>query len=161
VDQPVNRNSVIEGLRAQAPAATHYVVFDACRNELKLTRKGKKALSDKGFVPIADTPGAMVAGMGTSSASARGRSEKNPCRDKPLSDISAVANDSSGGVRRGRRGAQRRPPRLGAASQYGGVAWRRASVRAAHGGGRSTGVAVGCHARRPCRRRGQRLRLGA
>jgi hypothetical protein len=52
------------------------VVFDACRNELKLTRKGKKALSDKGFVPIAYTPGVMVAGMGTSSASARGRSEK-------------------------------------------------------------------------------------
>jgi tetratricopeptide (TPR) repeat protein len=57
----VNLNSVIENLRGQAPAATHYVVFDACRNELKLTRKGKKALSDKGFVPIAYTPGVMVA----------------------------------------------------------------------------------------------------
>ena len=57
----VNLNSVIEGLRGQAPAATHYVVFDACRNELKLTRKGKKALSDKGFVPIAYTPGVMIA----------------------------------------------------------------------------------------------------
>jgi hypothetical protein len=37
------------------------VVFDACRNELNLTRKGKKALADKGFVPLAYTPGVMVA----------------------------------------------------------------------------------------------------
>jgi uncharacterized caspase-like protein len=36
-------------------------VFDACRNELNLTRKGKKALTDKGFVPLAYTPGVMVA----------------------------------------------------------------------------------------------------
>jgi peptidoglycan/xylan/chitin deacetylase (PgdA/CDA1 family) len=48
-------------LRTQAPAATHYVVFDACRNELNLTRKGAKALTEKGFVPIAYTPGVMVA----------------------------------------------------------------------------------------------------
>jgi formylglycine-generating enzyme required for sulfatase activity len=57
----LNLNHVVEGLRAQAPAATHYVVFDACRNELNLTRKGSKALTDKGFVPIAYTPGVMVA----------------------------------------------------------------------------------------------------
>jgi formylglycine-generating enzyme required for sulfatase activity/uncharacterized caspase-like protein len=57
----LNLNNIIEGLRAQAPAATHYVVFDACRNELNLTRKGKKALTDKGFVPLAYTPGVMVA----------------------------------------------------------------------------------------------------
>jgi Caspase domain len=57
----LNLNNIIEGLRAQAPAATHYVVFDACRNELNLTRKGVKALTDKGFVPIAYTPGVMVA----------------------------------------------------------------------------------------------------
>ena len=38
----LNLNTVIEGLRAQAPGATHYVVFDACRNELNLTRKGQK-----------------------------------------------------------------------------------------------------------------------
>jgi hypothetical protein len=36
-------------------------VFDACRNELNLTRKGKKALTDEGFVPLAYTPGVMVA----------------------------------------------------------------------------------------------------
>jgi Caspase domain len=57
----LNLNKIIEGLREQAPAATHYVVFDACRNELNLTRRGKKALTDKGFVPIAYTPGIMIA----------------------------------------------------------------------------------------------------
>lgn len=57
----LNLNGIVESLRAQAPDATHYVVFDACRNELKLTRKGRKALVDKGFVPIAYTPGVMVA----------------------------------------------------------------------------------------------------
>ena len=57
----LNLNNVVEGLRTQAPAATHYVVFDACRNELNLTRKGAKALTEKGFVPITYTPGVMVA----------------------------------------------------------------------------------------------------
>lgn len=73
----VNLNSVIEGLRRQAPAATHYVVFDARRNGLKLTRKGKKALSDKGFVPIAYTPYSADRGghltPTTSAARRRGR----------------------------------------------------------------------------------------
>lgn len=57
----LNLNNVIENLREQAPAATHYVVFDACRNELKVTRTGQKALTDKGFVPLAFTPGVMIA----------------------------------------------------------------------------------------------------
>jgi uncharacterized caspase-like protein len=57
----LNLNNVIENLREQAPAATHYVVFDACRNELNFTRKGQKALSEKGFVPLAFTPGVMIA----------------------------------------------------------------------------------------------------
>jgi Caspase domain len=57
----LNLNNIIENLRAQAPLATHYVVFDACRNELNLTRKGQKALTGKGFVPLAYTPGVMIA----------------------------------------------------------------------------------------------------
>ena len=57
----INLNSLVETLRAQAPAATHYVVFDACRNELNLKAKGKKALSDKGFAPIAYSPGVLIA----------------------------------------------------------------------------------------------------
>ena len=57
----LNLNKIIDGLREQAPAATHYVVFDACRNELNLTFKGKKALTDKGFTPIGYAPGVMIA----------------------------------------------------------------------------------------------------
>jgi hypothetical protein len=57
----INLNTLVENLRAQAPGATHYVVFDACRNELNLTRRGQKALTEKGFVPMAYTPGVMVA----------------------------------------------------------------------------------------------------
>jgi formylglycine-generating enzyme required for sulfatase activity/uncharacterized caspase-like protein len=57
----INLNRVVESLREQAPSATHYVVFDACRNELNLTHKGKRALTDRGFVPLAYTPGVMIA----------------------------------------------------------------------------------------------------
>src|SRR5262245_35395141 len=57
----LNLNNIIENLREQAKLATHYVVFDACRNELNLTRKGQKALTGKGFVPLAYTPGVMIA----------------------------------------------------------------------------------------------------
>jgi uncharacterized caspase-like protein len=57
----INLNTLVENLRAQAPGATHYVIFDACRNELNLTGRGQKALSEKGFVPMAYTPGVMIA----------------------------------------------------------------------------------------------------
>src|SRR4029077_13028391 len=57
----LNLNNIIENLREQAKLATHYVVFDACRNELNLSRKGQKALTGKGFVPLAYTPGVMIA----------------------------------------------------------------------------------------------------
>jgi hypothetical protein len=36
-------------------------VFDACRNELKLTSKSHKALSQKGFLPIAYIQGSLLA----------------------------------------------------------------------------------------------------
>src|SRR5215475_15443546 len=43
-------NDIVSKLRDQAPDATHYVVFDACRDELRLVRQGKKALgAEKGF----------------------------------------------------------------------------------------------------------------
>jgi hypothetical protein len=57
----LNLNKIVDGLREEAPAATHYVVFDACRNELNLTQKGKKAIADKGFTPIGYAPGVMIA----------------------------------------------------------------------------------------------------
>jgi uncharacterized caspase-like protein len=52
---------IIDKLRNQTPNATHYVVFDACRDELQLTQGGKKAPgAAKGFVPVANTSGVMV-----------------------------------------------------------------------------------------------------
>ena len=42
--------------------ATHYVVFDACRNELNMAGTAAKALgTDKGFVPITDTAELLIA----------------------------------------------------------------------------------------------------
>jgi len=52
---------IVNRLREQTPDAVHYVVFDACREELRLTRGGTKALERKGFVPVANISGVMVA----------------------------------------------------------------------------------------------------
>jgi hypothetical protein len=53
--------AVVNRLREQSPNATHFVVFDACRNELNLTRDGKRALVDRGFVPVSNIAGVMIA----------------------------------------------------------------------------------------------------
>ncbi|MBV1695266.1 MAG: tetratricopeptide repeat protein [Hyphomicrobiales bacterium] len=56
------QNVIIDLMSKQAPAATHYLVFDACRNELNVGGANSKALgSDKGFAPIADTSGLLIA----------------------------------------------------------------------------------------------------
>lgn len=56
------QNVIIDLMSKQAPAATHYLVFDACRNELNVGGSNSKALgSDKGFTPIADTSGLLIA----------------------------------------------------------------------------------------------------
>jgi Caspase domain len=53
---------IVNKLRDQSPNATHYIVFDACREELRLTREGKKALgAEKGFVPVGNISGVMIA----------------------------------------------------------------------------------------------------
>lgn len=55
-------SDIINKLRSQSPEATHYIVFDACREELRLTRTAKKALNrEKGFVPAATVAGVMIA----------------------------------------------------------------------------------------------------
>ena len=55
-------NDIVSKLREQASEATHYVVFDACRDELRLTRQGKKALgAEKGFTPVNTVTGVMIA----------------------------------------------------------------------------------------------------
>lgn len=52
----------VKKLRDQSPEATHYVVVNACRDALKLTRQGKKALgSEKGFTPVSTVAGVMIA----------------------------------------------------------------------------------------------------
>src|SRR5262245_32611883 len=56
------QNTIIDLLSRQAANATHYVVFDACRNELNIAGTAAKALgTDKGFVPITDTAGLLIA----------------------------------------------------------------------------------------------------
>jgi len=58
----IEQTDITDKLSRQAPNVTHYVVFDACRNELQLTKKQIRALSqDKGFVPLAQTAGLLVA----------------------------------------------------------------------------------------------------
>jgi Caspase domain len=49
---------IVGKLQQQAPAV-HYVVFDACRDELRLT--GTRSLGRKGFVPEAFASGVMIA----------------------------------------------------------------------------------------------------
>jgi len=55
-------NDIVSKLREQAPEATHYVVFDACRDELRLTRQGKKTSgAEKGFTPVSAVTGVLIA----------------------------------------------------------------------------------------------------
>jgi uncharacterized caspase-like protein len=57
---------LIERLNAEAPAARHFVVFDACRNTLKLRDAATKALTQpKGFRPVQDVPGGMLVAFAT------------------------------------------------------------------------------------------------
>ena len=53
-----SQQTAIIFLSKQAPNATHYVVFGACRNALNTAGAVAKALGT-GFVPIADTAGLL------------------------------------------------------------------------------------------------------
>jgi len=57
----IDLREIVNRLREQSPEAVHYVVFDACREELHLTRGGTKALDRKGFVPVPNISGVMIA----------------------------------------------------------------------------------------------------
>ena len=60
--QSFQQNQIIDLLSKQAANATQFVVFDACRNELRLSNNAAKAIgADKGFVPVADTAGLLIA----------------------------------------------------------------------------------------------------
>ena len=61
-DQSLGLTEITSKLKTEAGNATHFVVFDACRNTLKLTRAGSRALvQSKGFVPVAQERGMLIA----------------------------------------------------------------------------------------------------
>ena len=61
-DQSLRLTEITRKLKAEAGNATHFVVFDACRNTLKLTNAGSRALvQSKGFVPVAQESGMLIA----------------------------------------------------------------------------------------------------
>jgi uncharacterized caspase-like protein len=61
-DQSLQLTEITRKLKRDASNATHFVVFDACRNTLKLTHPGSRAIvQSKGFVPVAQENGMLVA----------------------------------------------------------------------------------------------------
>jgi formylglycine-generating enzyme required for sulfatase activity len=61
-DQSLRLTEITRKLKDEAGNATHFVVFDACRNTLKLRRTGTKAIvQSKGFVPVGQESGMLVA----------------------------------------------------------------------------------------------------
>ncbi|MBI1385813.1 MAG: SUMF1/EgtB/PvdO family nonheme iron enzyme [Rhizobiales bacterium] len=51
----VRQSEILDILRTEAPRAAHYLVLDACRNELRGDRGGK------GFLPVQQRSGALIA----------------------------------------------------------------------------------------------------
>src|SRR5262245_59495856 len=61
-DQSLRLTTITRQLKVEAGNATHFVVFDACRNTLKLTKAGSRALvQSKGFVPVTQESGMLIA----------------------------------------------------------------------------------------------------
>jgi hypothetical protein len=61
-DQSLRLSTITRQLKSEAGNATHFVVFDACRNTLKLTKPGSRAVVQaKGFVPVAQENGMLIA----------------------------------------------------------------------------------------------------
>ena len=61
-DVSLRLTEITRKLKAEAGNATHFVVFDACRNNLKLRQAGSRALvQSRGFVPVAQESGMLVA----------------------------------------------------------------------------------------------------
>ncbi len=58
----IEQRAVIDLLSERAKNAIHFVVFDACRSELSIAGNAGKALGeDKGFVPVPDVRGMLIA----------------------------------------------------------------------------------------------------
>jgi hypothetical protein len=61
-DDSIRLDGIIDKLSKEASQATHFVVFDACRNELQLKKRGAKALGRrKGFQPERQHPAMLIA----------------------------------------------------------------------------------------------------
>jgi uncharacterized caspase-like protein len=61
-DQSMRLTEVTRKLKAEAGDASHFVVFDACRNSLKLLKPGTRAIvQSKGFVPMVQESGMLIA----------------------------------------------------------------------------------------------------
>jgi formylglycine-generating enzyme required for sulfatase activity len=62
--QSIEQSDVIDKLSKYAPAASHFVVFDACRNELNVTDVTgvlERGFGDeKGFMPVKDVRGMLI-----------------------------------------------------------------------------------------------------
>lgn len=62
----VNLRELLDRLNAEAPEAKHFIVFDACRNTLRLRAPGSRALvQPKGFEPVRNVPGGMLIAFST------------------------------------------------------------------------------------------------
>lgn len=61
-DQSLRLNEITRKLKREAGNATHFVVFDACRNTLKLSAPGTRSglLQAKGYVPVAQEAGMLI-----------------------------------------------------------------------------------------------------
>ena len=61
-DQSLRLTEITRKLKDEAGNATYFVVFDACRNVLKLKKAGARGLlQSKGFVPVGQEPGMLIA----------------------------------------------------------------------------------------------------
>jgi formylglycine-generating enzyme required for sulfatase activity len=61
-DESLRLTEITRRLKAAAGNATHFVVFDACRNTLKLAQPGSRAVVQaKGFVPVTQENGMLIA----------------------------------------------------------------------------------------------------
>jgi formylglycine-generating enzyme required for sulfatase activity len=65
-DGSIRLKRIVDDLKDKAGNAIHFVVFDACRNELKLAQKGSRSLvQPKGFKPIRESVRGMLIAYAT------------------------------------------------------------------------------------------------
>ncbi len=61
-DRSLRLTEITRKLKSESDSAMHFVVFDACRNSLKLKKAGTRALvQSKGFVPVRQETGMLIA----------------------------------------------------------------------------------------------------